>query len=189
MGRIRRQRQHRHRRARESGGGDGPRQRFVGFSLAYSVIPYCLPDVELGQSFGVGSSTPSRPSTIWQLVRVEPKIRWFVPFTVVHNGRYIRDVPGLIIQYSYLQILDFLTTVAFLLIGVQEGNPMVRFALEIAPTPLTGLIFVKLLALGLGFYCLRLKKEGLLAKINLLFAVVVAWNLVALIVASCQRTL
>lgn len=98
-------------------------------------------------------------------------------------------MPGLIIQYSYLQILDFLTTVAFLLIGVQEGNPMVRFALEIAPTPLSGLIFVKLLALGLGFYCLRLKKEGLLSKINLLFAVVVAWNLVALIVAACQRTL
>lgn len=98
-------------------------------------------------------------------------------------------MPGLIIQYSYLQVLDFLTTVAFLLIGVQEGNPLVKLALDVAPTPLSGLIFVKLMALGLGFYCLKLKKEGLLSKINLLFATVVAWNLVALIVAACQRSL
>ena len=28
-------------------------------------------------------------------------------------------------QYSYLQILDFLTTIAFLVNGVKEGNPLV----------------------------------------------------------------
>lgn len=95
----------------------------------------------------------------------------------------------MIIQYSYLQVLDFLTTIAFLLVGVQEGNPLVKFALDLAPTPLSGLIFVKLMALGLGFYCLKLKKEALLSKINLLFATVVAWNMVALIVAACQRNL
>ena len=30
------------------------------------------------------------------------------------------------LQYSYLQVLDFLTTIAFLLNGVKEGNPLVR---------------------------------------------------------------
>ena len=94
---------------------------------------------------------------------------------------------ALIIQYSYLQVLDFLTTVAFLLTGVQEGNPLVKLALEWAPSPLSGLVMVKLLALGLGYYCLRMNREGLLAKINMMFALVVAWNMVALIVGACQR--
>ena len=100
---------------------------------------------------------------------------------------YIDYVPALILQYAYLQILDFLTTVAFLLTGVQEGNPLVKFALESAPTPLSGLIMVKLSALLLGFYCLRMNKEALLSKINMLFAAVVAWNMIALIIGACQR--
>ena len=96
---------------------------------------------------------------------------------------------ALILQYSYLQVLDFLTTVAFLLTGVQEGNPMVKWALEMAPTPLSGLVMIKLVALGLGVYCLRMNKANLLAKINMMFALVVAWNMVALIVGACQRPL
>ena len=96
---------------------------------------------------------------------------------------------ALLLQYSYLQVLDLLTTVAFLLSGVQEGNPLVKMALEWAPTPLSGLVCVKLVALGLGYYCLKMNKEALLAKINIMFALVVAWNMVALIVIACQRPL
>ena len=96
---------------------------------------------------------------------------------------------ALILQYSYLQVLDFLTTVAFLLTGVQEGNPLVKWVLEMAPTPLSGLVMIKLVALGLGIYCLRMNKANLLAKINMMFALVVAWNMVALIVGACQRPL
>ncbi len=96
-------------------------------------------------------------------------------------------ITGLILQYSYLQVLDFLTTVAFLMVGVQEGNPLVRFALEFAPTPLYGLLAVKVGALMLGLYCLRLRKHRLLARINLMFAIVVAWNLIALIIAAAHR--
>ena len=93
-------------------------------------------------------------------------------------------IPSLFIQYSYLQLLDLLTTVAFLLIGVQEGNPVVRLALEVAPSPVSGLLGVKLAALGLGIYCIRAGRLRLLSRINALFAVVVAWNLVALIVGA-----
>jgi hypothetical protein len=90
----------------------------------------------------------------------------------------------LLIQYSYLQVLDFMTTVAFLLHGVHEGNPLVRAALQYAPNPLGGLLAVKLLAVALGFYCWRGGRERLLFRINLLFAGVVAWNMVALIIGS-----
>ena len=88
------------------------------------------------------------------------------------------------LQYSYLQVLDFLTTVAFLLQGVKEGNPLVRFALTYAPNPLGGLLLVKLLAVGLGIYCWRVGKLRLLSRMNVMFALVVAWNLGALILGS-----
>jgi len=88
------------------------------------------------------------------------------------------------LQYSYLQVLDFLTTVAFLIHGVQEGNPLVQFALNNAPNPLSGLLLVKLLAVGLGVYCWKVGKLRLLSRMNVMFAVVVAWNLGALIMGS-----
>jgi hypothetical protein len=83
-------------------------------------------------------------------------------------------------------VLDFMTTVAFLLHGIREGNPLVRFALNYAPHPMTGLIVVKVAALGLGIYCWRCGRNRLLSRINLLFALVVAWNMVALIVAASK---
>ncbi len=90
----------------------------------------------------------------------------------------------LLLQYSYLQVLDFLTTVAFLVNGVQEANPLVRVAMRLSSGVVPGLICVKLVALLLGIYCWRLGKQRLLARINILFALLVTWNLVAMIVAS-----
>jgi len=91
-----------------------------------------------------------------------------------------------LVQFSYLQVLDFLTTIAFLLHGVQEANPLVRLALYSAPDPLTALLAVKVLALGLGLFCWRRGRERLLMRINVMFAILVAWNLVALIFASSK---
>jgi hypothetical protein len=89
-------------------------------------------------------------------------------------------------QYFYLQVLDFLTTIAFLLSGVREGNPLVRLALGVGTNPIASLIVVKFLAILLGFYCWRVGKRQLLSRINLLFAVLVAWNLVALILTRLR---
>ena len=88
------------------------------------------------------------------------------------------------LQYSYLQVLDFLTTIAFLLQGVKEGNPLVRFALTYAPNPIGGLLVVKIAAVVLGLYCWKVGKERLLTRMNVMFAIVVAWNLGALILGS-----
>jgi len=93
-------------------------------------------------------------------------------------------VNQLLWQYSYLQILDFLTTIAFMVEGVREGNPLVRFALTAGSNPLGGLLAVKMLAVLLGVYCWRLGREKLLLRINILFAILIAWNLVALIVGA-----
>jgi hypothetical protein len=93
-------------------------------------------------------------------------------------------VNHLLIQFGYLQLLDVMTTMAFLLNGVQEGNPLVRLALGAAPNPLTGLLVVKVFAMLLGLYCWQQGRLKLLVRVNVLFAVIVAWNLAALIVGS-----
>jgi hypothetical protein len=98
-------------------------------------------------------------------------------------------VNQLILQYSYLQVLDFLTTIAFMINGVREGNPLVRLAVHYAPHPLGGLIAVKLAAVALGLFCWTHGRERLLVRMNLLFAILVAWNLAALIMATAQRGL
>jgi len=87
-----------------------------------------------------------------------------------------------LVQYSYLQVLDFLTTTVFLMHGLQEANPMVRLALQWAPNPMGGLLLVKLAAVGLGLYCWKVGKQRLLSRVNILFAALVAWNLAALII-------
>ena len=90
----------------------------------------------------------------------------------------------LFLQYSYLQMLDFLTTLAFLLNGVEEGTPDVRWALGLSSSPLSGLLLVKFVAIVLGIVCWRLGRGRLLFRMNLLFALVVTWNVVAIIVRS-----
>lgn len=96
-------------------------------------------------------------------------------------------VNQLLVQYSYLQVLDFLTTIAFLLHGIEEGNPLVRYFVTATANPISGLLMVKILAVLLGLYCWRMGRAKLLARINILFAVLVAWNLVALIVGSVSH--
>jgi len=93
-------------------------------------------------------------------------------------------VNQLLLQYSYLQVLDLLTTLAFMLHGVREGNPLVRMMLHLTTNPLGGLVAVKVIAVALGLYCWKVGRSRLLTRINILFALIVAWNLAALILAA-----
>ena len=86
-----------------------------------------------------------------------------------------------LVNYTYLQVLDLLTTVAFLATGVREANPIARAAMQLSNSPLTGLVCLKILAVGLGFYCWKLGKERILKRGNVLFAFLIVWNLVAII--------
>ncbi len=88
----------------------------------------------------------------------------------------------LLVQFSYLQVLDILTTLAFLLYGVQEGNPLIRMLMGAAGSPLAGLVAAKALALMLAVYCWRLRRQRVLAWANWMYALLIVWNLVALMV-------
>ncbi|MBS1872633.1 MAG: hypothetical protein JSU00_05430 [Acidobacteria bacterium] len=92
----------------------------------------------------------------------------------------------LLVQFTYLQLLDLMTTLAFLVNGVQEANPLVRLAMQTSPNPLGGLVALKALAVTLGVFCWRMGRTKVLMRMNLLFAIVVAWNLAALIIASVR---
>lgn len=93
--------------------------------------------------------------------------------------------PSLIL-YSYFQLLDLLTTIVFIVRGVSEANPVVRFVLSNAPTPLIGLVMIKVVAVALGIYCWRVGRQKLLGRMNIFFAALISWNLVALIMQSVQ---
>ena len=90
----------------------------------------------------------------------------------------------LLIEFTYLQLLDILTTVAFLLQGVSEGNPIVRWAMANGPGPVESLILLKAGAVCLAAFCVLRARHRLLRGVNVFFALLVAYNLVAIILAS-----
>lgn len=90
----------------------------------------------------------------------------------------------LLVEFTYLQMLDVLTTVAFLMQGVVEANPIVNWAMDNGPSPVMGLVMLKCAAFGLALVCFAQARHKLLQKVNVFFAALVAWNLFALILAS-----
>jgi len=89
---------------------------------------------------------------------------------------------GTFVQFLYFQAMDLITTLAFLVHGVKEANPLVLAAMQAAPHPLLGLAAVKVAAVLLGIYCWRYRRKTLV-RINILFALVVAWNVLAMVFA------
>jgi hypothetical protein len=87
----------------------------------------------------------------------------------------------LLAQFSYLQLLDVLTTIAFISIGVREANPLVRLAITAAPSPLIGLLALKACAFAGAVFCQMTGRGRVLSRMNVLFAALVIWNLIALL--------
>ena len=91
---------------------------------------------------------------------------------------------SLLAEFVYLQLLDVLTTIAFLLQGVSEGNPIVRWVINYGPHPIGSLFLLKGVAVAMAVLCVYRHREGLLRKVNIFFAVVVLYNLAVLIITS-----
>ncbi len=87
-------------------------------------------------------------------------------------------------QFAYLQVLDLLSTIAFLLHGVGEANPLVRWSMKMAPNPVGGLLLVKVAGLVLALYCVQAGRDRLLARMNFFYAALIAWNLLCLVLAN-----
>ena len=77
--------------------------------------------------------------------------------------------------FVYLQVLDFLTTLVGLKLGLGEASPFIRQLMHFGPT--AGLGASKLLALGFGGICIWLNKRHLIRWANFWYAGLVIWNL------------
>jgi hypothetical protein len=98
----------------------------------------------------------------------------------------VLPITQLLLQFSFLQVFDFLTTVAFLVNGIGEGNPLVRSLMTWCPNPLVGLGVAKGLAVLLALYCWKNERFRLLNRANLFFSVIVTWNLLVLIIGTAR---
>ncbi len=87
-------------------------------------------------------------------------------------------------EFIYLQLLDILTTIAFMMQGVGESNPIIRWAIREGPHPIWALLMLKGCGVLLALFCLYRSREKLLRKVNVFFACLVAYNLVALILSN-----
>jgi hypothetical protein len=88
----------------------------------------------------------------------------------------------ILLAFICLQVMDTLTTLLFLHHGVAEGNPLIRAALAGSAQPGLALLLAKVFAIALATFAWQSGRTGLLRKVNLLFALCVAWNLVATLV-------
>ena len=77
--------------------------------------------------------------------------------------------------FLYLQVLDFLTTLVGVKIGLQEMSPFVRQLMRADPA--LGLAVSKLLAFALAGFCLWANRAHIIRWINYWYAGLVVWNL------------
>jgi len=86
--------------------------------------------------------------------------------------------------FSYLQILDALSTIACLILGGREANPVVQFAMSFAPNPIAGILIAKGVSILVGLCCWLTGRERALLRANLLFGLLIAWNLITVIIVG-----
>ncbi len=89
---------------------------------------------------------------------------------------------GAIWLFIYLQVLDFLTTILFLKMGLGEASWVV--AALIRWSPMLGIVAAKLGTISLALVALRYQKHRLMHLVNLGYGGVVMWNLVCMILAK-----
>jgi hypothetical protein len=80
-----------------------------------------------------------------------------------------------------LQVLDALSTLVFLNLGVQEGNPLIRVAFHYAGEPLEAMVIAKLFAIGLALLAWHSGRKRLLLKMDILFGLCLIWNLIIIV--------
>lgn len=85
------------------------------------------------------------------------------------------------ILFIVLQVLDLLTTLFVLNHGGQEGNPLVVWLLKDFSSFALGLMLLKVWAVLCGWIAYSYQSTLFFKLTNVLFSVIVVWNLVAVI--------
>jgi len=77
--------------------------------------------------------------------------------------------------FLYLQLLDFMTTLIGMRIGLGEASPFIRALMYFGPS--AGLALSKLVAFALCGLCIWLNKRHVVRWINYWYAGLVVWNM------------
>jgi hypothetical protein len=78
-----------------------------------------------------------------------------------------------------LQLLDWATTLLGLHLGAAEASPFVRLLIQAGPA--VGVTISKIVALGLGGFCVHTRRFGLLRLASYWYGGVVVWNVAILL--------
>jgi hypothetical protein len=89
--------------------------------------------------------------------------------------------------FVYLQILDLLTTIIGLRLGLGEMSPFIRGVIFFGPA--IAVLLSKVVAFGLAGLCVALKRRALIRRINYGYAALAVWNLGLILMASGNHRL
>jgi hypothetical protein len=81
--------------------------------------------------------------------------------------------------FIYLQLLDLLTTLVGFKLGAAEASPFIRMLMHAGPA--VGVIASKILALGLGAFCVYTHKQHLIRWATYWYGGLVVWNLIVML--------
>jgi len=76
--------------------------------------------------------------------------------------------------FLYLQLMDVLTTWLGFRLGLGEASPFIQFLMRMGP--LLGLLASKMVAVGLGAFCVWRRRFKVISMINYWYAAIVMWN-------------
>lgn len=89
--------------------------------------------------------------------------------------------PAYLQTFIYLQLLDFLSTMIGLRLGLSEASPSIRpFIDALGMAPAIGIS--KVIAFSLAGFCLASGRQHLIKIINYWFAALVVWNMSLIII-------
>jgi|SRR5215471_6976330 hypothetical protein len=77
--------------------------------------------------------------------------------------------------FLYLQLLDFLTTMVGIRVGLSESSPFIRWMMNADPA--IGLAASKLVAVAIAGICIATNRGNLIKWVNFWYAALAVWNL------------
>ena len=89
--------------------------------------------------------------------------------------------------FIYLQVLDLLTTIIGLRLGLGEASPFIRGLISFGPA--LAVMLSKVVAFLLVGICFALKRRPLIKRINYGYAALAVWNLGLILVAAGNHPL
>ncbi len=78
-------------------------------------------------------------------------------------------------MFLYLQLLDFMTTLIGMKMGLGEASPFIRYLMGLGPA--MGLALSKVTAIVICGICIKLNKRHVVRWINYWYAALVVWNM------------